>query len=253
MQHIQNLIEGFQSLQQQYVYTRIATDTMRFENLFSGFRAVQKVGFQLEKQIASQYNIFEVLNIRHLETKTHTPFLYDLLNVHGGHSQGVLFYERFIEMVFIENSAIVKSFIPNNYNLWRVIEEQYIGKINGERGFIDIFIENKSVHQPFAIIIENKIYAGDQPKQIEKYYEYALSKGYSKEQILVIYLTPSGTLPNTNSLSKIKKNELEKLHLFYPISYKKDIYQWLFEVSKMISAPNFKTVLNQYLSIIEKL
>ena len=67
---------------------------------------------------------------------------------------------------------------------------------------MDLFI---SYRKDFAIIIENKIYASDQPNQLNDYYHYNKN---IYQNIYIIYLTPYGREPSENSLSLKKRNKL---------------------------------------------
>ncbi|WP_300720846.1 PD-(D/E)XK nuclease family protein [uncultured Brachyspira sp.] len=67
---------------------------------------------------------------------------------------------------------------------------------------MDLFISYK---KDFAIIIENKIYASDQPNQLNDYYK---KNQDIYNNIYIIYLTPYGNEPNENSLSSNVRKEL---------------------------------------------
>ncbi|MBW5381991.1 PDDEXK-like family protein [Brachyspira pilosicoli] len=66
---------------------------------------------------------------------------------------------------------------------------------------IDLFISYK---KDFAIIIENKIYAGEQDNQLDDYYQNKKKDNY--KNLYMIFLTPSGYEPYT--LSEKSKKEL---------------------------------------------
>lgn len=87
---------------------------------------------------------------------------------------------------------------------------------------IDLNITTES----YNIIIENKIYAADQPGQLEDYLDYAAQ--CLKPRIpIVIYLTLYGVQPSEYSISKKRLDELIRDHRFGAISYEKDILKWL--------------------------
>ena len=70
---------------------------------------------------------------------------------------------------------------------------------------MDLFISYK---KDFAIIIENKIYASDQPNQLYDYYNYIKNKNIYGKNIYIIYLTPYGNKPSEYSLSLHTREEL---------------------------------------------
>lgn len=91
--------------------------------------------------------------------------------------------------------------------------EHYIGAVTEtEGGRIDILIYNKTN----KVIIENKIFAGDQVNQLLRYYNY-------DKAAKLYYLTLFGTGPSEESTGK---GQLK----FDPnncLSYASDILQWL--------------------------
>ena len=87
-----------------------------------------------------------------------------------------------------------------------------------ESGRIDIILEQEKPSKK-AILIENKVYAKNQEKQLERYYEYCLKEYVSPENFRIIYLTQFGDEYITKNLH-LKEN-------VYEISYKKEIVMWL--------------------------
>ena len=83
-----------------------------------------------------------------------------------------------------------------NHSDIRIKREEY-----AESRRIDLFISYK---KDFAIIIENKIYAGEQDNQLDDYYQNKKKDNY--KNLYMIFLTPSGYEPYT--LSEESKKEL---------------------------------------------
>lgn len=85
----------------------------------------------------------------------------------------------------------------------------------------------------YAIIIENKIYnAVDQDTQIQRYIDFCLKCGYSKDQIIVLYLTNDGTKKVSDwSLTEKAKEILTSggTCRFVEINFKHDIRTWIKE------------------------
>lgn len=197
------------------------------------------------------FNLFR--NLSFSETG-HSSLLKKLLHTNGKHNQNDLF---------------LKIFVTN------VLNCEYSQKLNvecevkaGERGFVDIMIY--SADRKIIYIIENKIGgANDRPNQIYRYWRnhirVAEEKGI-KGDFKIFYLTKYGGNPSSGSLSKpivsertTKYNGLpDELQLddVIPISYKKDIKNWLRDcMSKIENAKeNFRLIitLEQYIEWIEK-
>ena len=122
---------------------------------------------------------------------------------------------------------------------------------------IDIFIE---IGKDTCIIIENKIWAKDQPNQLHDYYHYAKDEG-KFTNIHTLYLTLDGKDPSADSLSKNPddnpSNDLDP-SLVQKISYKKDILNWLKNIYATLDYNNeehklLKSALEQYMVSIKTL
>lgn len=187
------------------------------------------------------FNIYSVLRLYEQEVNLHSRMIKELLNVKGNHGQKDAYLKAFIEIVF-ENMYTIdsKSVITT--------DEYNIGVLNSDRtegGRIDILCESKDT----AIIIENKIWAGDQEKQLLRYFNFAKSKQYTKGY-KILYLTLDGHLPSPASTGNGIINSSD----YKCISYKKEITKWIekcIEISQNL--PNIKAALEQYLKIINQL
>ena len=175
------------------------------------------------------------------EVKLHSALICGFLNPLGNHYQGDVFLETFLESVGL------KAWFGDSSN----------ARAYREYENIDIYITNNDKH----IIIENKIWAGDQDRQIERYIE-KIAKEQSQESselessdidsnddmessksktkqannaydnIAVLYLTPDGLEPSKYSLGKweIQGDSLvngDNKVRFKAITYKKEILAWI--------------------------
>lgn len=138
------------------------------------------------------YNPLTSIRKAHEEVGLHSQMLFSLLNPEGEHYQGVAFLREFIDLlgVDIEN-------LDDELAVAGVLIEDGLGSGLGR---IDLLVELKS----YWIIIENKIYAGDQKKQIQRYVEAVESYEENREEFerkkkIVVYLTPSGKRPSDQS------------------------------------------------------
>ena len=106
---------------------------------------------------------------------------------------------------------------------------------------IDIFVSNTQSKQ--AVIIENKIAAGDQNNQLQRYHKEISSQGF--HDINLVYLTPDGHEPSVQSVGE--------LH-FTPISYKSDILPWLTCCQRRAQdLPSLRESIAQYIRVVRKL
>ena len=124
-----------------------------------------------ERQKRGEYfNIFSVLRLETKEVRLHSAFLAELLNPEGSHGLGKQFLELFLNMVVRKNKEESFDFETEKP---KVYVEYYIGIISEDKksgGRIDLLIEDGKGN---AVIIENKINAGDQEYQLLRYDNFA--------------------------------------------------------------------------------
>ncbi len=175
-------------------------------------------------QAENNFNVFSILRNETDEVHLHSQFICELLNPLGTHGRNEEFLEIFIQTIGIEDFSLEGV------------------EVHKEKDNIDILIKNYRQ----AIIIENKIGAGDQPKQLERYYK--LVKNYGFKEIHVFYLTLGGNPASKESLG-ILDSELVSL-----ISYKGEIAGWLEEcIEKSARQPTLREAIIQYKNLIQKL
>jgi hypothetical protein len=219
------------------------------ENLLTQVAAISKKYEEIAKITGENFNVFNVLGLTIYEVRTHSAFIAELLNPNGSHGCNEIFLELFW-------SVLVKEFSEKKINLQpfqlnakdaSVIKEKNIGVINQDYtrgGNIDLLITDKS---GCTIIIENKIYAGDQQKQLLRYYNYAED---IKTPYLLLYLTLDGK--DATEFSTDKKIKVDK-HYFL-ISYQSTIIDWL-ELCKKeaVNFPLLRETISQYIYLIKQL
>lgn len=200
-----------------------------------------------EIALAPGYNIFEVLAIRHYEARVHTPFLVNLLDPKGSHRQGDLFYRTFIRDVLREEQPFV------NCTDLEVTGEYDTGTL----GRIDILIHHRSPSQPHCIIIENKIYAIDQPDQLARYDQFARQEWrFDENNYRLLYLTLWKTdRPSEHTMHGTMVDELFSKKILRMISYQHDILPWLQNIysSQTLLPPVLRETLKQYLLTLKHL
>lgn len=189
-----------------------------------------KVSQQEGRLRGEQFNIFHVCGVNHYETM-HSAILAEFLNPEGSHGQGDVYLKEFL-------ATVGKDEILSNFDTLTasVITEHTI-----PNGRLDILITNA---QKQAIIIENKIYAGDQWEQLKRYDDFAFTK-YHAGNYSILYLTLWGDEASEQSGKEVK---------YTCISYKDTILKWL-ERCIQISAqkPLIRETMIQYTNLIKEL
>lgn len=182
------------------------------------------------KSTHGRFNLFTTLLDAHDEVRLHTRFLAHLLNPKGNHDCGGLFLDLFLEAVGLSGDLGSSQCIT-------VTNEYYTGGF----GNIDIYMEFEAA----TIVIENKIYAGDQDKQLERYAKYA-DRGNKPWH--VFYLTLCGHVPSSFSLGMLSVDKIR------PISYQKNILPWLEQsLQKTYGFVNINQALQQYRMTVDQL
>ena len=166
------------------------------------------------------FNVFLVLNIENDEVK-HSRFLHALLD-HQKPGD--------------ETKENLKDFLQN------VAEKDFVLSavtVKRESDQIDILITNDKQ----AVAIENKIWAKDQPKQLQRYHKTLENKGYT--DIHLLYLTPHGHAPSEDSVGNLD---------YKLISYKDDLPPWLKRCQQRAYAePELRESVAQYRQLVRKL
>ncbi|MBP5556836.1 MAG: PD-(D/E)XK nuclease family protein [Bacteroidales bacterium] len=196
-----------------------------------------------------KYNIFSVLGLETSEVQTHSAFLASLLNPDGNHGVGSAFLDAFVREMNLEDLQLDTA-----------TSQVHVEHATGD-GRIDILIFD---HNKKAIIIENKIYAGDQPEQLKRYDDYAkqqFTNGYK-----LLYLTLDGHKPSEDSTKDLKDNQYFRLSYnnYFNISDEdasnsnnvigRDVLHWLEECVKIAyNKPLVRETIIQYQSLIKAL
>ncbi|MFC1224210.1 PD-(D/E)XK nuclease family protein [Pedobacter sp. BG31] len=181
------------------------------------------------------FNVFKILKLQASETRLHSAFLAELLSPLGSHIQKSRFLELFVSKVIAEEFDF-------DITTAKVRIEQHIGFINEEKtkgGRLDIAIKDARGNE---ILIENKIYAGDQENQLLRYHHYN-----PKAKLLYLGL-------DTRRVSEFSCGHLKEFEHFQVITYKDDISSWLELCRKeAASFPILRESITQYINLIKLL
>lgn len=224
---------------------KISIEDAVFINLLIRVSAITKKFEKIAEITGENFNVFNVLKVSKREVQTHSAFLGELLNPKGSHGHKDMFLSLFINLQrekFRKHIEFLNRFESFDTLSARTSAESHIGFINedkSEGGRIDLLIKDKSNN---AIIIENKIHAPDQFKQLERY-----NNAYKKAPIF--YLTLEGTLPSIES-----KGNLSEGNDYVCISYSEDIINWL-ELCRKEAAthPILRETITQYIYLLKHL
>lgn len=217
-------------------------DIQRFFREVASICALEQAQQEERNRKGENYNLFSILNIERYELK-HSALIANLLDPKGSHGCGDAFLRAFFEIA-LKGSAypFESSTPPQSYT------EHYTGPIAGDTGGrIDILVESKSSH--YGLIIENKIYAGDQDKQLTRYDNYG-KETFGAGRYRLVYLTLYGYDASKESTATKSSEEVGYLRL----SYAEDILRWLEQCVRLAdNKPLVRESLNQYIRTIKQL
>lgn len=217
---------------------------MDSHDIISGL--LNEVFLCIDERIASgeDYSVLETA-IKGNEEMMHSSVIASLLDTRGSHGQKYRFLELFLGCL----PEQFKSFDPSDA---RTACERYIGqKTEDSGGRVDICIENSSGQM---IVIENKIFAGDQEHQILRYVEFLRGRPRNRGGVKfpVLYLTPDGHSPSDDS-TQADMMQCRCGEDYVCISYKDVIVPWLDKcINEMQEKPHMQEHLSTYRDIIRK-
>ena len=215
-------------------------DIQRFVQEVASICALGQAQQEERNRKGENYNLFSILSIERYELK-HSALIANLLDSKGSHGCGDAFLRAFFEIALKDLAYPFEDCTPpHSYT------EYYTGPIAGDTGGrIDILV--KSSH--YGLIIENKIYAGDQDKQLTRYDNYGKTT-FGADRYLLVYLTLYGYDASKESTATKSAEEVGYLRL----SYAEDILRWLEQCVQLAdNKPLVRESLNQYIRTIKQL
>ena len=230
--------------------------TTTFQSLLNQVSGIVRKYDEFAALTGENFNIFNILGLSTREVRLHSSLLAELLNPDGSHGMKDVFLKLFVDKLYLvekkeeENKknkldGIVKTVEPFKTESATVKVEKWISIVNEgkiENGYIDIYIKN-SANQ--SIIIENKIYAGDQKEQLRRYHNF-------DKTAKLVYLT----LDKKEAGDFTTDNEANPTDKITPIciSYADHIKDWLEECrEKATNHPILRETITQYIYLIKYL
>ena len=193
------------------------------------------------------YNVFNVLGVDNMEL-SHSAFLAALLDPDGSHGMQDAFLKAFIDTIAHGGTKpeldTAHAKVYTEYNIGNITETT--------GGRIDILITDRSEtgsgkdsgkDSGHAIIIENKIWAADQPNQLVRYHNFA-------PEAALLYLTLNGDEPSAQSRGTLNAQDGG----YQCISYRSDIIDWLRQCAQLsFDKPRVRETILQYINLLQQL
>lgn len=160
-----------------------------WEELFAALDAFEDEQAAQKQQGLNDFNLLSSVLSVNDEVRLHTRFIYSLLNPRGKHYQGTRFLELFLEAIGrqdwldLSSVTVLKEHCPD-----------------GQQDQIDLWITDGKRQ----IVIENKLNAQDQKRQVARYLEaVGATDSAPAEDALFIYLTKNRQSPSAFGLGDL--------------------------------------------------
>jgi hypothetical protein len=212
----------------------------RFEEFRPPFRQFLSDRRSRDKREAPEFNVFELLRVERNEA-AHSRFLANLLDPAGTHGQGAFFLNHFLRCC--------QKRVPRfPISLDRDIPDAALVFVKPEfhsgYGRPDIVVFSRD--PGFALMIENKVYAGDQEKQLERYWKLLRNNfNFAGHRKALLYLTRDGRKPENH-------RDIPKAVQYFPMGYRKNIAEWARTCAETVPEA-LKPILLQYAVMVGRL
>ena len=176
-----------------------------------------------------RFNLFHLLGVGHLEVSTHSSLLRDLLDPEGSHGQGDVFLRRFVSVMELPPLPDGKVKVSSEVGIGTVTENS--------GGRLDLVV---ACGPKRALLIENKLYAGEQNLWVSRYLNHAPGA-------ILIFLTLDGRSPENLPTGERPPNLLCR-------SYAVHVIEWIKQCRKeAVLAPTVRESLSQYLHLLQEI
>lgn len=241
--------------------------------LLAQITEISKKYDEIAKITGENFNVFTVIGAERWEL-SHSGLIGELLNPKGSHGKGDVFLSLFVNQLNYKFNINLKDF--DSLVEEKIVERNTQTSIDWKNvigGRIDIILEDKKQ----ILVIENKIDAGNQDYQLIRYSNYAKNR---KKDFYILYLTKDGreiddekdyedkknnfkisgknfSIKKINEYKEYEKNNSNSENhycIYYPISYKEDILNWLeLCIKEAEDFPMLRETIRQYIYLIKKL
>jgi PD-(D/E)XK nuclease superfamily len=191
----------------------------------------------LNRTLASGFNLIDFLRPDEYRL---SEMIALLLNPQGGHGQGTVFLQRFLQQLNdVKAATALSEEVVNGKSVYVALEQR---TRHGRR--IDIVLSAGRV----GIGIENKPWALDQEGQLDDY-AYDLEKRFHKWAL--VYVRGYGGLPSERVLPKARRTLLLEQHTYAEWRYWSDLTKWLKDCLEVCEAEKVRWLLRDFLAYVQ--
>jgi len=235
LEEISQLISEYQKIF--YMDNQVVIEEFQtsFERLTTGFNQIKKEAGIRAITEAPDFNIFYLMGMTRDEVRTHSAMLANLLNPNGSHGQGELFLRTYIDYCKDKFPDFPLNTEELDIGRWSAHAE-----MTTHHGRLDVVVMNPTLG--YLCLIENKVDAYEQPKQLQRYWNWMESRFREFPFQALIFLTVKGYEATTAWDFP-----------YYRLSYNQDIPNWLESTLSDIQAPVVETIVEQYIDVVIRL
>ncbi|MCW8193367.1 PD-(D/E)XK nuclease family protein [Proteobacteria bacterium 005FR1] len=231
------------------------TDTLEeWSGFFSAYETLDRERKLDKARGRNDYNLLTSVLSANDEVRLHTRFLCSLLDPEGAHYQGSKFLALFLDCLGSKNwldpaeTRVRKEYCPA-----------------GKEDQLDLYLSDGARQ----IVIENKLNAIDQPRQVARYLEaIECDRVGDYRDTLFVYLSKGRSRPSKRGMGELELSEIDghqvlvkggkPLALYQNMSYRQrgqvpSIHSWLSLCEESVAAvPNLVFILHEYRGAVER-
>ena len=232
LDQLAGFLNRYRSFTDQLNATRLEQFRRDFGRIRTELTRLRAEADERDKLVASRFNIFHLLGVADFEVTTHSALLANLLDPQGSHAQKHLFLGRFLTMCKAKFAGFPVPANDITSSRW-VIEKEKVTSW----GNLDLVVSCRSLG--YLLVIENKVWAEEQPEQLERYHCWMQTRSSTFPTQVLIYLTRDGAESHTHAG-----------HPYFALSYRDHIKGWIKSSLVDVKAPRIIEILGQYLEVI---
>lgn len=211
-------------------------DSTGLASLLARVATIAEKDAEHRRNAGLDFNVFRLCGVHHYETR-HSAILAALLDPAGTHGMGGAFLQLFL-------SQVGEAGLPVS-PMARIRTEVPISADASTDSRLDILIEDSVAR--WCIVVENKIYAAEGDRQIERYRKW-LDRERADWTRRIIFLTLDGHSPETDTEADDSSTIL-RLAAWSP-----DILAWLRECHReAVDKPYLRESIAQYINLVGQL
>lgn len=209
---------------------------------------VRRHKHQTDRYLATDFNVFSYI---YDDENTLSDIIADLLRPDGKHGQGNKYLLAYLDSLpkfdrNIKGIDYLSALVKLGHENIRVLREKSTDNIQSNQRRMDIVIDFGG---GYGLMIENKPWAIDQPRQMSNYYDDM--KMRFQNGVILVYLSGNGDSPFEDSLPATLKSVITQNGEYIETNFLKQFYYWLDLCLACSEAEKMRWFLREFKDYIE--